>query len=1095
MKKFLSLLTVMAVALQLSAAPVDPSTAKTKAEQYLAQKVYVGKSMAPGATEATLIKTEMGDKAQTPVYYIFNTATTFVIVSGDDRAEEILAYGDKPLLLKRIPKNMQAWLDNYKEQLDWLLTHPDAKVEKPTTVKSRNLVNTVTGPLMTALWDQEAPYNNLCKFTYSGTTYTCLTGCPATSASMVLYFWKYPTETVGPLPAYSSTLDIGGGYWGNQVSFTYPSLPATTFDWDNMKDRYGTWYDENGNTQNEPYTSEQATAVATLMRYVGQAEHMMYGVSGSGIYTSEAQIVADMFIGFGYDDATTHLVHKSEYSETAWAQLLQEEIAEGRPVVFMAVDYGAGGHAFNVDGYNSSTNKYHINFGWSGDGNQWCAMNAFSDSGGSYTFNSDQQMVIGIQPPMGMIKANPSEVNFNGFAGETYTQIVKVQARNLESNVDIALTGDNVYSISHTTLTPAEAANGVNVTVTYAPTQAGTTNAAITLSCNDEDVESITVPITGEALPRVPTLLVEPESLNFSAMLSMPMTKTITLTGAFLTNDVTVTLNDNNGVFTVSPTAISQNSTNVDTPVQVAVTFNSPTEGSFNGTITFTSEGAEPKTVSLMGRARDGGSASDPFLDISQYETITEAGATVSGMSTIYKYTEYEDQECAWLTLSNYGASKADTQQKWLETSSLSQYNNSWSATDIFLGDAAYFGNNQAYSIYGSGSQTFFVTNCTQVKALVKGGSYSSSNASLAIYECSLNADGSVAPSSSATDTQQSGNGVITSANLDAGKIYKVQLNGGGSYPDLVEIGFKTDLNTIETPIATPATEIKADGFIANWTISPSATSYTLRVMPKPAATLLMTETFAKCTSAGAQDVSSTLDNYLDNPGWSGSKLYTAIGGVRLGTGSSAGALTSPALDLSADNKVSARIKAKTFNNDTDCMLKVSCGDASDTITLPDNNVEEYTIVLDCTAADTKVTFETVAKSKRVIITEIELYSGDITKPAKAFDETIFTGITDLSYVVTGLLPATTYLYDVKAVNGDKQGKWSNKIEVVTLAGGPSIPGDVDGDGEVTSYDVTLLYNALLDGDVSGIVYGDQDGDGAITSSDITFVYGIMIGS
>ena len=283
MKKFLSLLAVAMVAVQLWAAPVDVSTAKSKAEQYLAQKVYAGKYMAPAATQAKLIKTEMGEKAQTPVYYIFNTASTFVIVSGDDRAEEILAVGDKPLLLERIPKNMQVWLDDYKEQLDWLLTHPDAKVSKPTTFKSSALEKSVTGPLMTALWDQAAPYNNLCKFTYSGTTYTCVTGCPATSASMVLYFWKYPTEQVGPLPSYSSTLDIGGGYWGsNEVNFTYPSLPATTFDWDNMKDKYGTWYDENGVSHNETYTTEQGAAVATLMRYVGQAEHMMYGVNASG---------------------------------------------------------------------------------------------------------------------------------------------------------------------------------------------------------------------------------------------------------------------------------------------------------------------------------------------------------------------------------------------------------------------------------------------------------------------------------------------------------------------------------------------------------------------------------------------------------------------------------------------------------------------------------------------------------------------------------------------------------------------------------------------------------------------------------------------
>ena len=234
MRKLLSIMTVIIVAVQLMAAPVDVSTAKMKAQQYLADKVYAGKFMAPGATDAKLIKTEMGDNAVTPVYYIFNTATSFVIVSGDDRAEEILAVGDRPLKLEGMPKNMQAWLDNYKHQLDWLLTHPDEKVDKPTAVKSPMLKgNYPIGPLLTALWHQGTPYNDQCHFTYNGTTYECYTGCAATSASMVLYYWKYPTTPVGPIPSYTSTLDISEY---NSVSFSYPALPAVTFDWDNMID-------------------------------------------------------------------------------------------------------------------------------------------------------------------------------------------------------------------------------------------------------------------------------------------------------------------------------------------------------------------------------------------------------------------------------------------------------------------------------------------------------------------------------------------------------------------------------------------------------------------------------------------------------------------------------------------------------------------------------------------------------------------------------------------------------------------------------------------------------------------------------------------
>lgn len=56
-----------------------------------------------------------------------------------------------------------------------------------------------------------------------------------------------------------------------------------------------------------------------------------------------------------------------------------------------------------------------------------------------------------------------------------------------------------------------------------------------------------------------------------------------------------------------------------------------------------------------------------------------------------------------------------------------------------------------------------------------------------------------------------------------------------------------------------------------------------------------------------------------------------------------------------------------------------------------------------------------------------------------------------------------------------------------------AIYGDVNGDGHVTSADVTALYNYLLNDDTSAIVNGDVNGDGSITSSDITDVYNILL--
>ena len=661
------------------------------------------------------------------------------------------------------------------------------------------------------------------------------------------------------------------------------------------------------------------------------------------------------------------------------------------------------------------------------------------------------------------IVAKPSELNFEGYATNTYTQILKVKGYNLTSPISIAKSGSNVYSVSPTTISAEDAYTGVDVTVTYAPTAAGNTNATLTLTSDGAD--NVTVSLTGVAQPRVPTLVVTPESMDFASTLSNTVSKTIDLTGVFLNGNVSVTLNDNNGVFTVSPTTIPASNVSENNPVQVTVSFNSAVEGTFTGSVTFAAQGAESKTVSLSALAREGGTASDPFLNIASYETIDEAGATVSGMSTIYMYTEYEDQECAWLTLSCYGAKKADTNQNWITSSSLTEYGNTWSANDIFPGQTAYF-NSSAYSVYGSNDQVYYVTNCTQVKAYVKGGGYSSSNATLAIYECTLNANGTVTPSSSAVDSKQGSDGVITSANLDASKIYMVKLTGGGSYPDLLEIGFKTPLYTVEAPVATAATEIGADKFTANWNACEGATSYILRVAPKNYD--LLTETFVKCTKSGSMDIGSSLDDYMDNAGWTGEKLYETVGGIRLGTGSSVGTLTSPGLDLStSEGKVTVVIKAKTLNNDTNCGLKISCGNSSQTVTVPDNNEGTYSVVLDCTqAAGQKIAFETAAKSKRVIISSIHIQDGvRANTNAKSIDVDgiTITGITSNSYIVENLDPATTYIYDVKAVYADKQSQWSNQIAVTTLEAGAGttlaeiLASGVDGTEYTVSDDLAVV--------------------------------------
>ncbi len=64
---------------------------------------------------------------------------------------------------------------------------------------------------------------------------------------------------------------------------------------------------------------------------------------------------------------------------------------------------------------------------------------------------------------------------------------------------------------------------------------------------------------------------------------------------------------------------------------------------------------------------------------------------------------------------------------------------------------------------------------------------------------------------------------------------------------------------------------------------------------------------------------------------------------------------------------------------------------------------------------------------------------------------------------------------------------------ITNLSGSVAIPGDVNGDGEVTAADVTALYDYLLNNDSSHLVNGDQTGDNDITAADVTAVYTILL--
>ena len=96
------------------------------------------------------------------------------------------------------------------------------------------------------------------------------------------------------------------------------------------------------------------------------------------------------------------------------------------------------------------------------------------------------------------------------------------------------------------------------------------------------------------------------------------------------------------------------------------------------------------------------------------------------------------------------------------------------------------------------------------------------------------------------------------------------------------------------------------------------------------------------------------------------------------------------------------------------------------------------------------------------------------------FDAQVIQNEGHLLATLTATIGNETHTVKIKFTNGEQE-------EPVT--------GDVNGDGFVTSADVTAIYDVLLGTDNQFESTADVNGDGFVTSADVTAVYDILLGN
>ena len=311
-RTLLFVLTVLANSVLASANPITKGQALNIASKYISNPMLSNNTP----------KTRSLKASEQPAYYIFTSSNDdkFVIVSGESKLNEVVAYGDKMSKdeSKQSPYFKQ-FLKDYERVVKAVRSNTIQASTTPSQLKRK------VEPLLTCKWSQYAPFNKYTPVIQGDRTPT---GCVATATAQVMYHHKWPKNR--PADYIASTGD--------------EARMSSTYWWDDMKD-----------TSNKMFSSRSQQAVGVLMYDIGKAVRMRYYHKGSD---SNLQNACNA-LRHNFDYTVRYLV-KDVLPANEYLKEVMQELSDGYPVLVVG-----GPHAFVYDGYDEQ-GFIHTNWGWGG---------------------------------------------------------------------------------------------------------------------------------------------------------------------------------------------------------------------------------------------------------------------------------------------------------------------------------------------------------------------------------------------------------------------------------------------------------------------------------------------------------------------------------------------------------------------------------------------------------------------------------------------------------------------------------------------------------------------------------------------------------
>ena len=398
MKKLYVLAVVLLASVLIAeAGQVNEQQAREKAKMFMTKRSLTrGVSALQRVYMPQNTPSAMASVNDAPLYLFNLDGGGYVVVSGDDRTTEILAFSEKGHIdANKMPLNMKNWLHGYVKKIQKLPANAVPQQRATTRTAKADLQ-----PKLKTTWGQDWPYNLhtpelFVKWDGNEATVNAATGCIATAMAQLLNYYRYPDATLKGAESYSGVADVPVGFSDVsedtvQVAWeTEAMLAGTPIDWANITDTY-----------TQASTDAQIEAVSRLMQWCGLAANMQYGMESSARTDS---LTYALYETFGYEDV--YLLHQRNYDAQGWIDVLYDVIAQEGPLLFggdCPDDNGA--HQFILDGYRNvdGTDYFYVNWGWDGEDDGYIALDVmrpnwiFGDDGNEIGFTEAQVATPGM---------------------------------------------------------------------------------------------------------------------------------------------------------------------------------------------------------------------------------------------------------------------------------------------------------------------------------------------------------------------------------------------------------------------------------------------------------------------------------------------------------------------------------------------------------------------------------------------------------------------------------------------------------------------------------------------------------------------------